>query len=93
MGIDGEDRRLKAIGGKKKPPKTTVTFIPEGEELPEDRFAKDLGQAISTADQIVSLVVKGGQIIEVLALNDDRHSILGVLSEAYEVYQDMTRPR
>lgn len=85
---DGEERKLQLVGGKNKP--TDIVFTPDGAIDPAEQFGSDVGTAMATADQMVVLCIRGGYIYDVLALNQDRHSILGALSEAYEVYQAMS---
>lgn len=88
---EGEERKLQLVGGKKKPAAPDdIVFTLDGAADPAEQFGADVGNAMAAADQMVVLCIRGGYIYDVLALNQDRHSILGVLSEAYEVYQRMT---
>lgn len=62
-------------------------------EDPRVKFTRRMGQAIDGPfDQIVSLLCRDGQIVDIIALRENRHEVRGVLEEAFPIYDEMMRP-
>lgn len=59
---------------------------------PREKYARDIGQALEVYDQLITICCRGGYIIDILPLRDNRHEVWGVLDEAPLVYNGMTRP-
>ena len=57
---------------------------------PQEKFAADLGKAMAAHDNLVVVCCRGGYIVDVMAMRDNRHEIRGVLGEVAEVYDEMT---
>ena len=68
----------------------TSADTPVAQPDPLEKFAADLGKALTVYDNLIVVCCRGGYIIDVMAMRDNRHEIRGVLGEVAEVYDDMT---
>lgn len=88
-----KDRRgLTAVKAGDSPPKQDeIQTLADAVANAIEEFKSMLLQVVDSSEQVIVVGVMGGYVTRVVALDPDRHRVMGALKDAYEItaYRDI----